>query len=280
MKNCGYYSFPENTTRDINSCNRASDEEALLLNCAGRFSSAFPFTTENRGGRADFYLIYVAEGALSFATDEGSVLAEGGSFVLLPPSRPYSYTFAGAGELSYFWAHFTGRDAAHILSKLGIEPFPHLHHSFGGGRVARRFESIFDAYANTDRHRELDLSALLLRLLVTLARSAEEKREGSLRASLRHISAFYATDIAISDLAKMENLSVSRFHALFKEQTGQAPGQYILGLRMASAKDLLTATDLSVKQIGILCGYTDPHFFSKIFKKAVGVSPTDFREGK
>jgi transcriptional regulator GlxA family with amidase domain len=77
----------------------------------------------------------------------------------------------------------------------------------------------------------------------------------------------------------MEHLSVSRYCFLFKRRFGVSPQKYILELRISTAKELLTSTDLPIKEIGSACGYADPHFFSRIFCKSCGVSPTEYRRG-
>ncbi len=82
------------------------------------------------------------------------------------------------------------------------------------------------------------------------------------------------------ELASLEHLSVSRFNYVFKEQTGMPPTKYILRLRMASAAELLTSTDLSVKQISHMCGYNDPHFFSKVFRGYFGTTLVECRAKK
>jgi transcriptional regulator GlxA family with amidase domain len=117
--------------------------------------------------------------------------------------------------------------------------------------------------------------------IITASRSliTDGEKNIKLTNALRYIGANYSADIRISDLAATEHLSVSRFNYLFKEQMGMPPTKFILRLRMSCAKELLISTDLPVKQIGIMCGYTDPHFFSKVFKDFCGTSPAEYRKG-
>jgi AraC-like DNA-binding protein len=75
----------------------------------------------------------------------------------------------------------------------------------------------------------------------------------------------------------MENLSNSRYVAIFTQCMGMPPVRYILELRLRYACQLLESTDMSIKEISALSGYSDPHFFSKQFKKYIGVSPRDYR---
>jgi AraC-like DNA-binding protein len=64
---------------------------------------------------------------------------------------------------------------------------------------------------------------------------------------------------------------------LFKKEYGVSPVQYLIMKRMDHARSLLRSTDQSVKSIAYECGFGDEHYFSRLFRKAVGVSPSEFR---
>ena len=70
------------------------------------------------------------------------------------------------------------------------------------------------------------------------------------------------------------------FSKMFKESTGENFIEYLTNVRIEKAKELLNNTDYSMKEIGIMVGYADPNYFSRTFKKNVGVTPTEYREGK
>jgi AraC-like DNA-binding protein len=280
MKSFGYYAFDD--TKDLvgalNRCSRACDDLPLMINCAGHFSSQFPFMTDNKVGRLDYYVIYVSSGTLTFYSKDTQINAVAGSFALLPASKGYKYSYSGGEELAYYWAHFTGSQAEQYLSDYSLEFFPRVYRSSESRRIIQRFQSIFDAFEKQDRFRDRDLCALLDRLLITLARSVtSEATSASLASSVRYINSNYTSSIRIPELAAMEHLSVSRYIFLFKERFGIPPKQYILKLRMSLARELLFSTDLSIKQIGIMCGYEDSHFFSKCFKSFFGAGPTQYR---
>lgn len=72
-------------------------------------------------------------------------------------------------------------------------------------------------------------------------------------------------------------LSYSKFRADFKHQTGFAPLQYFLFLKVEKAKDLLKTTDMKAKQIAFSLGFKSDHYFSRIFKMKTGLTPVEFR---
>jgi AraC-like DNA-binding protein len=79
-------------------------------------------------------------------------------------------------------------------------------------------------------------------------------------------------------LAAVVNLSPSRLHQLFKEETGMPPARYLRQLRMRRAKELLETTHLSVKQVMAGVGVTDESHFVRDFKKCCGLTPARYRE--
>lgn len=79
-------------------------------------------------------------------------------------------------------------------------------------------------------------------------------------------------------LAALVNLSPSRLHQLFKEETGVPPARYLHRLRMRRAKELLETTHLSVKQVMSGVGLTDESHFVRDFKKTCGLTPARYRE--
>ena len=73
-------------------------------------------------------------------------------------------------------------------------------------------------------------------------------------------------------------MSVSWFMRNFKQVTNQSPMQYILSIRIANAVSLLETTDYNVTEISTIVGYDNPLYFSRIFRKQKGISPTEYRK--
>lgn len=84
-------------------------------------------------------------------------------------------------------------------------------------------------------------------------------------------------ELSLEELAGSVNLSVSRLRHLFSAKLGITPTQYLKSIRMRKAKELLETSFLSVKQIISLVGIGDRNHFTNDFKKAYGVSPTEYR---
>ena len=89
----------------------------------------------------------------------------------------------------------------------------------------------------------------------------------------------YTSQIAMKDIAAKYHVSPSYLSTLFKKAYGTSPNEYIMKKRMIKAKDLLRVfPPINIKQISLLTGYSDPYYFSRLFKMSVGMSPTQYRE--
>ena len=85
-------------------------------------------------------------------------------------------------------------------------------------------------------------------------------------------------DLSLKELARINNVSISYFSSLFKNETGQTLTDYVNKQRINQAKHLLKTTNLQVQTVAQLCGILDLHYFSKLFKRYVGKTPKQYRE--
>ena len=82
---------------------------------------------------------------------------------------------------------------------------------------------------------------------------------------------------SIQELAVTVNLSPSRLHQLFKEQTGVSPAKYLKTLRLEQARGLLQTSFLSIKEIRARAGIRDESHFMRDFRRAYGFTPSQYR---
>ena len=271
-----YYSF--DGQKGFHACSLESGEYPLTVNCAGNMKTAFSFTTDNPRGREDYYLLYTVHGEMTLTLQGIDRVMREGSLMLLPPRTAYRYTYGVGEPLSYFWVHFTGSYAARFLEECQLSPLPFLFDVGGKSLVAERFHALLERTESPKPFLKQELSCALERLILCIAQEVHlPERDGALERSMRLIHASYQTDLRIPELARMENLSHSRYIAVFREQNGVSPTAYIIGLRVRNACELLRSTDMTVKQIAAQVGYDDPFFFSKLFKRHTGASPSEYR---
>ncbi|HML37710.1 MAG TPA: response regulator [Bacillota bacterium] len=107
----------------------------------------------------------------------------------------------------------------------------------------------------------------------------EAKAGGLISRAREFIKANYAKPITLEDVAREINVSPQYLSKLFKEETGENFIDYLTGIRIRIAKTLLESDEGSIKEICYSIGYSDPNYFSRIFKKIAGVTPTEYKDG-
>jgi transcriptional regulator GlxA family with amidase domain len=100
---------------------------------------------------------------------------------------------------------------------------------------------------------------------------------GRIGRSIAYMVAHLDEPLQVSTLAAQASVSPSHYFALFKRQTGTAPIDFFIRLRMNHARDLLDSTCSSVKEIAAAMGYDDPFYFSRVFKSVHNVAPAEYR---
>lgn len=105
-----------------------------------------------------------------------------------------------------------------------------------------------------------------------------EKSTKVIDAAKEYILKNYNRDISLDDVSREVNISPYYFSKLFKDDTGAGFIEYLTNIRIEKAKELISGTEYSMKEICQMVGYTDPNYFSRSFKKKVGVTPTEYKE--
>jgi AraC-like DNA-binding protein len=88
-----------------------------------------------------------------------------------------------------------------------------------------------------------------------------------------YLSTHLSEPISVADMARRARLSPSRFHTVFRDEFGVAPGRYLLEMRVHHAAELLAGTDWTLAHIASLCGFADVHHFARTFKRITGSTP-------
>jgi len=105
-----------------------------------------------------------------------------------------------------------------------------------------------------------------------------EDTRSAIEKAKRYIESNYHKDLSIEEISELADLSVSHFCTLYKQITGYTFLEYVTHCRMERAKYILKSSNVKVYQIAPLVGYQDPRYFTQVFKKASGQTPSEYRE--
>ena len=281
MKNSSFRAIQEHDIYSVFSCNRVSDEQSLMVNCAGITATPFCFSTDSKGKRKDYYLMYLTDGELTFHFPNEEKNLTAGTAVIFPPEYHYVYSHSASSDICYYYVHFTGRDAKSILANYGLTEFPIVESIGISQRTIYYFEQLFSVLSRKELFFEqesaLKLGSILLHLAKRISKSLAKPTETPLSKSVEYMHTSFQEEISLEMLANLENLSVSRFCTLFKTTFGVSPIQYLITIRIENACELLKNTDISIQNCALSCGYANEYFFGRQFKKQTGITPAKFR---
>ena len=109
--------------------------------------------------------------------------------------------------------------------------------------------------------------------------NSSDPNKVSIEKSKRYIEEHFAeSGLTLEFLAREVNISSTYFSALFKQTTGQSFINYVTSTRLKAAKKLLMVNGYKSYEVAMMCGYENATYFSTIFKRHVGMSPSEYRE--
>ena len=152
----------------------------------------------------------------------------------------------------------------------------------GIGEIVDNPEKIYQSFKAARHIRHLlaerkDERAVILGVR-EMGEVSDEKVPSVISEAKLYMSQNYSNaNLILQDVAKVVNMSKSRFSTVFSQTTGQSFTEYLIYLRLGKAKELLKSSNLKSSQIATEIGYNDSHYFSYIFKKNVGMTPSEYR---
>ncbi len=253
----------------------------------GHFKEVTGYSSWRPHGTRDWLIILTLGGHGRFGHSKGEIVTSTNDLVLMKPDTPHDYGVAnGHPKWELVWAHFTPRpdwtpwlnwpeEATGLmrislydptLARLCIARFTDAHR-LATGPLRRRDELAMNA-----------LEELLLWCDVISPKADHADLDDRIRAATDWLCRNLEKHVTLEVLAEAVGMSVSRLAHLFRDQIGMPPLQYLEAQRMRRAKQLLEVTSLSVKQVAGEVGFDNPFYFTLRFKKANGVSPTEYRK--
>ena len=257
----------------------------LLVSSCGyyRVESGPIIKTTRPKGRRDYQLLYIAEGKAHFHFNGNKRIVNKGEMVLFRPYDPQFYFYYPKDKCQVFWVHFTGNDVEQLLNEYKL-PNEKVFYAGNSSEYQWLFEQMIRELQLCRANYQELLTILLRHIFLLIDRFLKEGGKtgvdalNEIQASIRYFNENYTKDIHIEDYAKSLHISPCWFNRRFKQVTKMTPLQYILSVRLANAKTLLETKDYNVTETAYAVGFHNPLYFSKMFSKHFGISPSEYRK--
>lgn len=256
----------------------------LCVTHLGRFDRARGHYVSRPRGRPEHVLILCLAGAGRVHVAGTTHHLHAGGGIVLPPGRSHRYAADPDDPWTIFWFHFTGRRAGDYLNALRLTRRKSVFRVKEVDAVVEAFEDcyrqVLGGYTDGELTALTTSFARLLGLCRMLQRSDNARRHHSeerVLRTLRFMRSNLSRPVTLGELAGQASLSVPHFSALFQRQMRCPPMEFLIRLRMQRACELLISSDQPAHEIAAAIGYEDPFYFSRLFRKKVGISAREYR---
>ena len=242
--------------------------------------------TPHPEGRNDYQLLYIASGKgyFYFKGSENATVVTKGNMVLFRPKEPQVYYYYAVDKTEVYWVHFTGWKVEEYLDRYEL---PKEENVFFTG-VSPDYPWIYNQIIRElqlQRENYEDMIRLFLRhIFLTINRYIKEGKQikndtiNDIERAVHYFNENYSKPISIEQYASEHLMSVNWFIHNFKNVMKVPPMQYIVSLRISAAKGYLENSNKNIAEIAVTVGYDNALYFSRLFRKYTGVTPTEYRK--
>ena len=242
--------------------------------------------TPHPEGRNDYQLLYIAagKGEFYFKGSKEPTIVTKGNMILFRPGEPQVYYYYAVDKTEVYWVHFTGWKVEEYLERYEL---PHDENVFYTG-VSPDYPWIYNQMIRElqlQRVNHEDMISLYMHhIFITINRYIKERREtkndtiNDIERAAHYFKDNYNKQISIEQYAAEHLMSVNWFIHSFKSVMKMSPMQYIISLRIAMAKGYLENSAKNIAEISNEVGYENALYFSRLFRKYTGMTPTEYRK--
>ena len=275
--NCGYLNNSEKAFAD--------KHHPLIISACGTYQlNTLPeFPTIRPYGRVDYQLVYIASGSAHFVFDGEEHILTAGNMVLYRPKEKQEYIYYREDHPEVYWVHFTGTQVNALLQKYNLFSHEHILCTGTSPSYERFFRQMIQELQLSRPHYQRSLTLLFEELLISISRHTDAQWldnafvRKEVEYAIHYFNENYNKDISIEEYAASRHMSVSWFIRNFKRYCKMTPLNYIVGIRISNAKNLLENTTYNITEIASIVGYDNPLYFSRLFRERVGLSPREYR---
>lgn len=237
-----------------------------------------------------YVLIYCVNGSGWYRIGDKEYHVGKDQFFILPAGQPHSYGASEDDGWTIYWIHFRGENAP--LFATGAQKPQEINMALNS-RISDRHNIFEEIFCTLEQGYDIEnlryASSLLYHYLASMRylnqyRRAKKDNTNKIpdvvEAAIHYMKENVGNHINMQGVANYVGYSNTQFTTIFKRQTGQSPLSYFNRLKIEQACKLLRDTDMQINQICHMVGIDDSLYFSRLFSKTMGMSPTQYRESK
>ena len=266
------YIFSNDFTRNI---------DAMIYTCG--YENCAPGHSYGPVMRNGYLFHYILSGCGIYKA-RGKIfhLKEGDAFLICPEELIY-YEADRKQPWSYTWIGMQGIKVKGYLERTSLLKSLVFHYD-QDDRMRLCHEKMFEA-DQIKNNKDLIMNSIMYEYLFLLARKfpgglpeENKKKAGYVDEALKYIESAYCDPITVQDIADRLNINRSYLSRLFRTITGISIQDYLLDYRIRQACILLKNSDLSIRTIAHSVSYMDALYFSRLFHRKKGMTPSEYRK--
>lgn len=252
------------------------------LTAIGFYPNAVNHDRERKTGSQQYILLYCVEGTGYLHVQGVEIILTPNSYFIIPKNVPHHYRSSIENPWSIYWVHFMGESADLLYQRYaernqpGKVMIPHEE------KRILAFNEIYDLVENSFDIREMEISNIKLLNFISsfiFHKEINPSLQGSdvITDSINFMKKNLRQNVSLEELADRQHLSISHYCRLFAAKTGRSPHQYFNQLKIWQSCQYLYFSDRNIKEICAELGFDDPYYFSRLFKKLMGISPANYK---
>jgi AraC family transcriptional regulator of arabinose operon len=255
------------------------------LTAIGYYPHASFHDRERKLGTNQYILLYCTEGKGLIELESKKIPISPNTFFIIPKNVPHHYKSSVQDPWTIYWVHFKGKKADVIYTR-------YLNRTVTDGLTIpytlNRVQSFNEIYQLLEHsYHPLVMEIVNVKLLEFIASFIYYEQinpavleDDAITHSIRFMKENIRQLFTVENLARQQNLSVSHYTRLFKAKTGYTPIQYFNQLKIQLSCQYLYFSDRKIKEICNEIGFVDQYYYSRLFRKMVGISPAKYKSQK
>lgn len=261
--------------------------QSLYISSLGYYPLAKGHYTYRKKGLPENFIFYCVDGYGWYKIENEYFEVSPNEFFILPQNKEHAYGSHDETPWSIYWIHFGGTSLPDFNNMQVVKEHFKPMHIKASDSIIALFTKIYSTLEGGYSIDNLAFCNLCLGHFLTLFlynakhfNVVSQAKGVIIDDAIRYMQENIYDNITLQELCEHFHYSPSRFSSLFKQKTGYSPIDYFIQLKMQKASQLLDFSDQSIKDIAATFGFDDPYYFSRRFRKTIGLSPKKYRSIK